>query len=1619
VPNPPSPTVEEIIEKIVAYAQKQLPGKSELFSKFIRLYYGNTSWADIHDRSITDLYGAALSHWELMRQRKPKELKINVLNPQLEKDGWQSTHTVIQVIVDDMPFLVDSIHMELNRLGFTTHLMIHMGGIKVCRDSKNQVDDILSYHAQHDRENAIEAPISMEIDRQTDPKVLADIQRNIRRVLKDVRYAVEDWHLMIQRLHEVVDELNSEKMLQNPLEVKESKAFLEWLLNDHFTFLGCRDYEMVGEGKARALRLVADSNLGVLRNHTQSKMLRQYADLPKEAREMLLSKKNILILARTSTVSTVHRPTYTEYVGVKRFNDHGELIGERRFIGLYTSDVFRADPRLIPIIRNKVNEIRKRSGLPDRSHAGKDLMHILATLPRDDLFHGFVDELYDWTMGILHLQERRIIRLFLRKDPYSRFMSCLIYVPRENFTTDLVQRMQDILIKAFNGIDASFTTFFSESILARIHFVIHVDPNHKLDYDVKALEKSIVEVGVSWEDGFRQSVLDYFGEERGNVIFNRYRHAFPAGYRENITPSQAIFDVEHIEKLSQQNSLGMNFYRPLDASKDVLRFKVFRPEVTVPLSDALPILENMGLRVIGEAPYLITFADGKKVWINDFNMTYVKELTFDVEEVKPIFQEAFEKIWFGEAENDYFNRLVLEAELNWQETTVFRAYAKYFRQIGFTFSQEYIAITLVKYPKITRLLINLFKCYFDPNQTNEAKKQIEVIEQEIQKEFDSVAMLDEDRILRRYLTLIHATLRTTYFQLNDNNLKPYLAFKLDSEKISDMPLPLPKYEIFVYSPNFEGVHLRAAKVARGGIRWSDRREDFRTEILGLMKAQQVKNAIIVPAGAKGGFVVKRNMANSSREEILQEGIACYQNFIRGLLDLTDNIEKGEVISPKNTVCYDSHDPYLVVAADKGTATFSDIANRIAIEKQYWMGDAFASGGSTGYDHKKIAITARGAWISAERHFQELGINVDQTEITMIGIGDMSGDVFGNGALMSKNIKLVAAFNHQHIFLDPNPSPKESYEERLRLFNMPRSTWDDYNRDLISAGGGVYSRSVKSIRLSPEVQTLLGVKKESLIPTELIRAILKAPVDLFWNGGIGTYVKATDEQNDVGDRSNDAVRVNGKELRARVVCEGGNLGFTQLGRIEYALNGGKINTDFIDNSGGVDCSDHEVNIKILLNSVVSAGDMTEKQRNSLLASMADEVAKLVLQDNYHQNNTISLASFTSSRDLSLYQQFTDALEKANKLNRSLEFLPDDKTILERRSAGIGLTRPELAILFAYSKIVLKEQIKKSALVRDPYLALYLKDAFPAQLSRRYESQMQDHYLAKEIISTQLTNRLVSEMGITFAYQMQDEASVSVSALVRSYIVGTNIFKLDELLAEIDTLDYQVEASVQYQMKEEAIRLVRRSVRWLLRNRRTKLDIAATVAHFTQDIAALYRRLPKLVLGADKEAMDNRQRDLIERGVPAPIALKVASTTPIFHALNIIEAATTYQEEVFRVAKIYFMLADRLELFWIRERINVFPIDNRWGILARTAYKGDLDWIQRELTVRVLLDTKSRSIPGKIKEWWTKHESQIQRWQTILTEMRSADPKDFAILFVAIRELFDLSTANSAKDPSSAM
>lgn len=1613
---------KEILEKLISFIKSQKNLAAEKITQLVNLapqYYKTIPIEDFTARSVEELCRIMMNHFELMEQRQPKECKIRVFNPTIATHAWHSTHTIIEVSYDDMPFLVDSTRVELNRQGITTHLMITSGGIKVRRNQQGKLLEILPADSSEQGSN-IEAIIHMEIDRQTDPKILENIRNNLLQILEDVNLVVEDWQKMRQQLFKSLDEFDQLNQLKIPIlnreEIEESKEFLQWLVNNHFTFLGYREYEVVNHENKLALRLIHGTGLGVLRDESTSKVIRYFDDLPEKVRDMVLSP-HILIISKTNTRATVHRSTYTDYIGVKRFDEKGNLIGERRFIGLFTSEAYNSNPLHIPFLRLKVAKVLEKSKLPRTGHAARALNNIIATLPRDDVFQASTDELYELAMGVLNLQERRRIRLFVRKDAYERYFSCLVYVPRENFSTELLYRMREILKEAFHGIEMTLNTYFSDSVLARIHFVVRVDPKQQITYDIKAIEDKLIKVGRSWYDDFRDELTNQFGEEKSNELYSRYFRAFPAGYREAFLPKTAVSDIRYIETLHCPEDLGMSFHRP-DEKSACLHFKLFHLKSTIPLSDALPIFENMGMRVIGEEPHQITFRDGTSVWINDFHMEYASDTQLNVEVNKEIFQNAFYKIWRGEIENDGFNRLVLKAQLNWHEITMFRAYAKYLRQTGFTFSQQYIEETLVANPGVAALLVKLFKLRFEPSQQTDRTAAMLALEEDIKKALDMVANLDQDRILRRFCDIIKATVRTNFFQTDEKGqIKSYLSFKFDSKLIPELPLPLPMYEIFVYSSRFEGIHLRAGKVARGGIRWSDRREDFRTEILGLMKAQQVKNALIVPAGAKGGFVTKALPPDGNREAIMEETIACYKNFIRGLLDLTDNIVNNKIVHPEKAVLYDENDPYLVVAADKGTATFSDIANSISSEYRFWLDDAFASGGSTGYDHKKMGITARGAWESVKHHFQQLAMDFINEPFTAVGIGDMSGDVFGNGMLLSDKIRLVAAFNHMHIFLDPTPNPKISFEERKRLFNLPRSSWEDYNRELISRGGGVYKRSQKSIQLSSEIRTALDFDKEFVEPNELIRAILKAPVDLIWNGGIGTYVKNKNESNlDAGDRANDAIRINGNDLRSKVVGEGGNLGFTQLGRIEYEMNGGKINTDFIDNSAGVDCSDHEVNIKILLNECVRSKKMTEDERNKLLAEMTEEVAKLVLHDNYRQVRTITRSVSQSLESLSLYMRYISDQERDGKINRQLEFLPDNQTLLERKGIGKGLTRPETAVLLAYSKILLKEEILKSDLVEDPYLAKYMETAFPKRLVEKFSQQMYQHRLRREIIATQLSNALVNEMGITFIYQMQDETGASAAFIVQAYAIMRQIFEMPKLLIAIDSLDESLPASLaletmELEMMLEVMRLVRRAVRWLLRNMRPPYRVEETIQNFSGKVAALYQKLPDLLLGTEKENYEMKNQTLVNAKVPMEIANKIAGARYIYSALNIIQVATENNVDVDEVATIYFIMADRLELVWFREKINAYPVDNHWSALARSTFKDELDAQQRALVNSVLKHKKDSDVLKNINIWFKDHQTLLQRWQAVVTQLRGSAVIDPSMLTVAIRELSQLAEISS--------
>ncbi len=1605
----------EVIERLSDYVTKKLPhDEVPLIKNFVKHYYLSVSPEDLTSRSILDLYGAVVSHWHYIYQRKPGEAKVRAFNPQLEKDGWQSTHTIIEISFDDMPFLVDSVTMAINRLNLNIHLIIHMGNLKLTRDAEGRILKVFDEEPSG-IEWKSEAVIYIEIDRLSDTESLLNIVNEIKQILESVRRVVEDWPQMREKAVAVLEGLSKISTVSDA-ELEESVEFLRWVVDDHFTFLGYQEYKIVSECEKVECQIIPDSKLGMLKFKQENNGC-QLSQLPISAQKLIFSKQHLMI-GKTAIRSTIHRPAYADFISVKVFDKKNRVVGERRFIGLYTAVAYNSSPKQIPLLRYRVNNVLKRAGFKPKSHADRAMLNILETLPRDDLFQASEEELLELAAGILHLQERQRIRLFVRKDVYGLFVSCLVFVPREKYTSALGEKMKEVLLHGFNGLEVELSTRFSESSLARIHFVVRMDPSKELTYDTKLLEKKLVEISRSWQDDLKDALSEQHGEERGNDLLKRYRHAFPAGYRENFSARMAVVDIDYFEELSEENPLGMSLYRPLEEIEEIIRFKLYRVGATIPLSDVVPILENMGLRIISERPYEIilknTLSPRDPIWINDYRMVHKNGGTFNTDTIKEIFQEAFDHIWKEEAENDGFNHLVLGARLTWREIMILRAYAKYLWQTGFTFSQKHVEDTLVANAEISAMLIELFRLRFSPEQhISEALQMVQ--KQRIEKALENVSNLNEDRILRRYMDTILATVRTNYYQTDEKGKrKSYFSFKLKSSKVPELPLPVPLYEIFVYSPKVEAIHLRAAKVARGGIRWSDRREDFRTEILGLMKTQQVKNTVIVPMGAKGGFVVKR-MNEGTREQVMDEVISCYKTLIYGLLDLTDNYKGNEIISPQNVVRYDDDDPYLVVAADKGTATFSDIANSISKEYGFWLGDAFASGGSTGYDHKKMGITARGAWESVKRHFQELGFDIQAQDFTAIGIGDMSGDVFGNGLLLSKRIKLIAAFNHMHIFLDPNPDPEKSFFERERLFSLSRSTWSDYNPEVISKGGGVFLRSAKSINLSPEIQKALDFYQDKVVPNELVRAILKAPVDLLWNGGIGTYVKAISETNVVvGDRTNDAVRVNGADLRCKVVGEGGNLGFTQLGRVEYAKRGGYLNTDAIDNSGGVNCSDNEVNIKILLNEAVDLGDLTEKQRNAILVQVSSDVGSLVLNNNRKQTKAISATAFQAVENLEMHGRLIQEMERSGKLDRTLECLPDKEEISTRKLLNLGLTRPEIAVLMAYSKIALKEALLNSNLPEDPYFQRELESAFPVPLQERFKQYMPRHRLKREIIATQVSNVVINEMGINFIIRLQDETGCEPPEIVRSFTISREIFSARELCGMIDDLSTTVESSIQYKMLQEVNRLVRRGTRWFLRNRSDEISISETIQHFSIGICEINEVLPKFLATYDSE-MEKLVQDLIAANVPEELSTRIGSMNAMFSSLDIIEAANLNKYPIDKVTEIYYEIGSRLQLGWFRELIKKHKIGNRWEALARATFRDDLDRQQRNLTISIMHANGQANSDSDalINKWLSKHRMLVNRWEYFISELKGPPDPDFTMFAVALRELLDMAHVSTRK------
>ena len=1592
-----------LIERI-ARAAGAGGARRELAQRFLRSYFRGVAEEDLAAHAPGHLARAALAHLAFGARRMPGRSLVRVFNPEVARDGFTSPHTLVLTVTDDMPFLVDSLGMAFTRAELAVHLIVHPV-LPVRRDARGRLLAIGANGAEAARPESWQL---YEIDRVTDPRQFARLQRDLESTLADVRSAVTDWTAMRERAREIIASLESDPPPLPTAEVSEARHLLEWMEARHFVFLGYRHY-LLERGSVQD-RLVPDirSGLGVLgsaardeRPHGAATVLR--GDVRTRARA-----PELLIVTKANSTATVHRGEHLDYVGIKTFDTRGRVDGEHRFLGLWTSTAYFGSPREIPVLRRKVEAVIEHFGLDPASHDGKAVLNVLETYPRDELFQAGVADLIRIVRGVVNLYERRTVRLLVRRDPYHRFYSCLVYVPRDRYNTEVRQRIEQIALAGFAGTGVESSAQISGGSHARVHVVVQTDPGTQHKADLRGIERRIAEAALTWNDRLREVLTRERGEAAGLALAGRYRRVLPLAYQDDVAPADALGDLAELEALREQpQGLRLCLHRPAGQKRERVHLKIVKLGDPVPISDILPMLENFGLRVISERPYELTWPEGGAAWIQDFELEHRERLEIDIAQIDVNFREGFAAAWSGRVENDGFNRLLLGAALSVRQIVVLRAYCRYLLQTGVPFSQAYMERTLAANPGIARGLARLFETRFDPATARGAgsERRADKLIQEIRGALDGVASLDDDRILRAYMHLVRATLRTNFYQrAADGAPKSYLSFKFDPAMVPDLPLPRPKFEIFVYSPRVEGVHLRMGYVARGGIRWSDRREDFRTEVLGLMKAQNVKNTVIIPVGAKGGFVPRR-LSAGTREEVQAEVVACYQTFIRGLLDLTDNIVGGRIVPPPQAVRRDGDDVYLVVAADKGTATFSDIANALSAEYGYWLGDAFASGGSAGYDHKKMGITARGAWECVKRHFRELGIDTQKTDFTVAGIGDMSGDVFGNGMLLSRHIRLQAAFDHRHLFLDPAPDPAVSFTERARMFTLPRSSWDDYDRRRISRGGGVFPRSAKSIALSPEVRAMLGLDGASAPPNEIIRAALRMPVDLLWNGGIGTYVKASDEtQAEARDRANDALRINGRELRARVVGEGGNLGLTQRGRVEYALTrSGRLNTDFIDNSAGVNTSDLEVNIKILLNPLVAEGRLTRGERNRLLAHMRRAVADLVLRNNYLQGQAISTLEVQSAARLPEFQHLIRTLERSGDLNRALEFLPSDDELAERRKSRLGLTRPELSVLLAYSKIWLNNHLLASDVPEDPYLSTELERYFPAPIQERFPRAIARHRLRREIIATATTNSLVNRMGPTFVPRAQEDTGAEPAQIARAYSAAREIFRMREVWEQIEALDNRVPAKLQYEAAFQTGRLLRHATYWLLGSRRRGLQVDAAVAEFRGGVQQLEAASAQVLAGAELERFEETRRHFAEGGLPPHLAARIASLEVLNAALDIVEISAVHRVGVVDTARVYYEVGMRLGVDWLRSRIEKLAVEGPWQAIARTGLRDAALRVHRRLTEKVLARKHRGTAQARVSAWLDSAGKELAHWQRTLADMRAAGAGDFATLTVGVESV----------------
>ncbi len=1609
---PASALIRPLLQRI---GQRFGRRKALILRRFARQYYASSASSELARHTDQELYDSVLDAWRFFGERASSEPKILFAHRKLDKDKSRQTVTSLYVLVDDMPFVIDSVRQTLNRSGVivrnVSNAVFHARRTAGGRGGKGRLKEL----AARLREGfAAEALSCINCARIPDERC-GEIELEIRETLRHVKAAVTDYRPMCRRAVDICDRLlaGAGGPPADDAELKEAVAFIGWLVNDHFTFLGYEKYRIRRLKRGAVMELQRDSLLGVSRLKPQLKTTVSLDSLPKGTTDVILSR-DLCGFAKSLSLSRVHRPAHCDYILIKEFNRKGLVATEHRFVGLYTSSVYFREALDIPLVRNKVKALLDRSGFAPNGHSFKDLLQVVNAFPRDELFQATVDQLFATAMEISRIQQIRTCRLFVRRDDYSKFFSCLVYVPRDIYNTRARIAIQEFLRDRLKAEEVEYYTYFSESVLTRIHFILRTPDIQNVSFSTARLEKDLTLLVKPWNDYFLDALRDRYPDGKAETLYRVYANAYSAAYKEAYSAEEGVKDIARIDRVLADRRLSLD----LDTCESVpgaqLSFKIFSYRHQLHLSDVAPTLENLGLKIVSEKAFRLQQERREPVWLHDFSL-YAARPAGDLDQrLKRDFEEVFRAVWDRRVDDDAFNALVVTAELDWREAALLRAYAAYLKQLKFDYGTAFVAETLARHRNVCRLLLRRFHLLLGPAAAD--AEAADAARSEILARVDEVANLSEDSALRALLNVIDATQRTNYFQPEaDGRPKDYISFKFRSELIHGMPPPKPKFEVFVHSRRMEGIHLRSGRIARGGLRWSDRPEDYRTEVLGLMKAQKVKNAVIVPAGAKGGFVIKER--GEGRAERARRGVAGYRTFIRGLLDLTDNVAGGKTVHPESVVCRDGDDPYLVVAADKGTAGFSDIANEAAAERGFWLGDGFASGGSNGYDHKRMGITAKGAWASVRHHFRELGVDVQRESVTVAGIGDMAGDVFGNGMLLSRHVRLVAAFNHEHVFVDPDPDPAASRRERARLFRKSRSSWADYRTELISAGGGVFPRSRKSIAVTPQMKSRLGIDRDALTPDQLVSAILKSPVDLLWNGGIGTFVKATSESHaDVGDKANDSVRVDACELRCRVIGEGGNLGLTQLARVEFGLSGGISLTDFIDNSAGVDCSDHEVNIKILLNGLRTRRSLDESSRSALLESMTREVSELVLANNRSQVQSIGMAVAQADIRHREYEDLIEYLERNAGLSREQEFLPGPRQMDQRAAERQFLTRPEICVITSYMKMHLKEELSSADYLDDDYLSPYLYGAFPARLAAEYRKDLRRHPLRREIIAMQLANSLVNVLGPSFVYRMTDTTGASAAKVARLAVIVKDMLRIGDVWREIDALDRKAGPALQVEMKLRLVRTVRQVTRWMLRSRRSRTDFRSEIRFFRTRLDRVRRmipsRLPANLAGAFSESVER----LSGKGVPERLALDVCRHDFMRSATGLIEISDETGEPLRKVVEVYYALGEQLQLNWLEETITRLPVTGHWQALARDACLDDLFRQQQALTGNVArADVDLRSVDGRTAAWAIRHEQAIGRIGGMINRLRAEAQPDYAMVSVALRELQNLAQSTALRAP----